>query len=118
MYLCTGWELLSLEGRWFARQLVRDGVSVVFEEYEAMPHTFALMLPKSVSAANCYEHWVGFVKQVMEEPEKVGSVARRVSAKTQEVTETEFEEICEVGEEQMRERIREFAGGKAVDAKL
>lgn len=83
-----------------------------------MPHVFALMLTDTPNAAKCYESWVGFIKQAVEGPEEVESVAKRVKAKTLEVEDVAFEDICEVEQEQMRQRICEFAAGREVEAKL
>jgi hypothetical protein len=117
VYICTGWELLSLEGRWLARKLSNDGVTVVFEEYEAMPHTFALILPSTPNARTCYEAWAGFIRQAVENPKKIEKSATMLKAKTLEVVERKFEELCNVSEEQMKESIRAHATGE-VDSKL
>lgn len=118
VYICAGWEILSLEARWFARQLANDGVTVLFEEYEAMPHAFALMLSSTRNAAMCYDVWSGFIKQAVEDPKGIEGKARRISARTLDVEEVEFEKLCDVGVENMRERIRAFASNEEVVAKL
>lgn len=44
-YICTGWELVADEDQLTATRLHEDGVPVVFGEYEAMPHIFAVVFP-------------------------------------------------------------------------
>ncbi|KAL2214613.1 hypothetical protein CC79DRAFT_1339507 [Sarocladium strictum] len=117
VYICTGWELLALEGRWFAQLLAKAGTTVVFEEYEAMPHTFALMLPSTPNAKHCYESWAGFIRQAVEDPKAIQSSAKMLKAKTLEVEDRDLDNLCEVGVEEMRERILAYASGD-VEAKL
>ncbi|KAK0382908.1 hypothetical protein NLU13_8824 [Sarocladium strictum] len=117
VYICTGWELLALEGRWLAQKLVKDGVTVVFEEYEAMPHTFALVLRSIPTSKKCYDSWSSFIRQAVQDPSKIETRATTLKAKTLEVVERRFEELCEIGEEQMRDSIRAQAAGE-VESKL
>lgn len=105
VYICTGWELLSLEDRFFAQKLVRNGVTVVFEEYEAMPHVFALVLTDTPNAQRCYERWSSFIRAAVEDPSGIQSSATNVSSKKLEDEPRKFEELCSVTEEQMRSRI-------------
>lgn len=91
--------------------------AVVFEEYEAMPHTFALMLPSTPNAKHCYDSWAGFIRQAVEDPKSIKSSAKMLKAKTLEVEERDLENLCEVGVEEMRERIQAYASGD-VEAKL
>ncbi|KAI1486795.1 alpha/beta hydrolase fold-domain-containing protein [Biscogniauxia mediterranea] len=61
VYVCCGWECLADEARYLAARLGRDGVPVVFEQYEAMPHVFAAILPKLRESRRCLESWTGFI---------------------------------------------------------
>ena len=66
MWMCGGWELLADEGRYVAHKMWREGVRVVFEEFEGMPHCFGLVFPGLGEARRCLEGWAGFVKGVVE----------------------------------------------------
>lgn len=66
MYVCTGRELLADEDRFVVSRLHTAGVPVVFEEYDAMPHCFALMLPHTKGARRCMDGWAGFISRVVD----------------------------------------------------
>lgn len=119
VYMCTGWEILAAEDRYLARRLRTQGVSVVFEEYEAMPHCFALVLAQMPGAARCYDRWAGFIKRAVaaaaapdgeEGIEAIASEARTVRARTLEDVNLEFEALSDVSEEEMRRMVLEAAG--------
>lgn len=122
MYICTGWELLADEDKYMATKLRRDGVKVVFEEYEGMPHCFALIFPESKGARRCLEGWAGFINKVVEngdEEEKnkkgeegIESSFKRIKAKTLEEVDLEQEEggwekVAPYTEEEIKRRIAE-----------
>ncbi|KAI1631369.1 alpha/beta hydrolase fold-domain-containing protein [Biscogniauxia mediterranea] len=65
VYVCCGWECLADEARYLAARLGRDGVPVVFEEYEAMPHVFAAILPKLRESRRCLESWARFISDAV-----------------------------------------------------
>lgn len=105
MYMCTGWEILALEDRYLARKLREDGVRIVFEEYEAMPHCFALILDKIPNATKCYERWAGFIRQAVEDVDGIQSQARTIKARTLEDVKLEFGGLSEVTDEEIRRRV-------------
>lgn len=65
VYMNQGQELLSDEGKYLASVLVKQGVKVVFEEYEAMPHCFALLLQNIESRERCFAAMADFMKGVV-----------------------------------------------------
>ncbi len=72
--ICTGWELLRDEDRYAAGKLHRDDVTVVLEEYEGMPHCFALMFADLDGARRCMAGWAGFIRRAVEELQGRGEV--------------------------------------------
>ena len=66
LWICTGRELLADEDKFTAQKFWRDGVPVVYEEYEGMPHCFALIFERLPGARRCMEGWAGFAKRVAE----------------------------------------------------
>ncbi|KAH7027874.1 alpha/beta hydrolase fold-domain-containing protein [Microdochium trichocladiopsis] len=82
IYMCTGWECLADEDRYLAAKLKRDGVQVVMEEYEAMPHVFAMLLGHIKEARRCMEGWSQFIVKTTEEPEKIESSFTTIKART------------------------------------
>lgn len=109
VYICTGWEILALEDKFFAKKLRGQGLTVVFEEYEGMPHCFALILDRIPSAARCFEGWAGFIRDAVERG-SVTSKAVGVKAKTLEEAELDFEDLSDDTEESIRARVQEKAG--------
>ncbi|KAK7403029.1 hypothetical protein QQX98_011229 [Neonectria punicea] len=105
VYMCAGWEILAYEAKFLARKLDADGVRVVFEEYEAMPHCFALLLGGIPSARRCYDGWAGFMRAVVEDPGSVVSSAVSVKARTLEEETLRFEDLCNATDEEIRERV-------------
>ncbi|KAI1499495.1 alpha/beta hydrolase fold-domain-containing protein [Biscogniauxia marginata] len=82
VYVCCGWECLADEVRYLASKLTRDGVAVVFEEYEAMPHVFAGVLPKLRESRRCMEGWARFISAACEDQGVIKSTYTTVNAKT------------------------------------
>ncbi|KAK4147499.1 alpha/beta hydrolase fold-domain-containing protein [Dichotomopilus funicola] len=116
VYMCSGWELLADEDRFVAHKMWREGVKVVFEEFEAMPHCFGLVFPRLREAGRCLEGWAGFMKGVVEEGNGKGSsdnndeagVESRfvtVKARTLEEVGNEMEGLWKEGEEVVEERV-------------
>lgn len=105
VYLCTGWELLAFEDRFFAKQLAGDGATVVFEEYEAMPHCFAMILTKTPNARRCMDAWGGFVRRAVEDPAGIASSATGISARALEETPLRFDSLSDIGPGEMRDRV-------------
>ncbi|KAG6002211.1 hypothetical protein E4U54_000929 [Claviceps lovelessii] len=107
VYFCAGWERLAYEDRFLAQKLQRDGVTMVFEEYEAMPHCFALVLSNLAEAKRCMASWAGFIQQAVEDPRGLASSAVAISAKTLQETPLEFDDLCDVSDETFRKRVVE-----------
>lgn len=116
MYICTGWEILAPEDKFLAKTLESQGVRVVFEEYEAMPHCFAMILTKIPNANRCYEGWAGFIRQAVEDVEGIESRAMSIGARNHKEVTLQFEELSEVGEEEIRARVLAKAALGATEA--
>lgn len=110
VYVCTGWELLSDEDKLIARKLHQDGVRVVFEEYEGMPHCFAMIFPKNPGSKRCIEGWIGFIEKAVTDPSSIASKFTSVKAKTVEEIDLEPEKLGPYAEQEMKRRIYEKAG--------
>lgn len=118
IYICTGWEILALEDKYLAKRLDAEGVKVVFEEYEAMPHCFAAILDKTPNATRCYNAWAGFIKQAVADGTQIESRAVNISAKELLETELDFQKLSDVTDEETRGRVELKAGVKEAAAKL
>ncbi|KAI9815274.1 MAG: hypothetical protein M1827_002754 [Pycnora praestabilis] len=85
LYLVYGEEMLLDEGRVLAARAVAQGVRVTWDCFEAMPHTFAMVLEGSPVGKRCFEAWAAFCKQAVDESGgKVQTRGTWVQAKTLE----------------------------------
>lgn len=118
IYICTGWEILAFEDKWLAKRLDAEGVKVVFEEYEAMPHCFAAILEKTPNATRCYNAWAGFIKQAVADETQIESRAVNISARDLLETELDFQKLSGVTDEEIRGRVELKAELRGASAKL
>ncbi|KAH0601775.1 hypothetical protein MHUMG1_00654 [Metarhizium humberi] len=105
VYFCTGWERLAYENKFLAQKLERDGVTMVFEEYEAMAHCFALVLGSLAESRRCLDGWAGFIRQAVENPAGLRSSAMTIHAKTLKETPLDFGDLFDVSEGEVRKRV-------------
>jgi len=105
VWICTGKELLTDEDKFMAHKLWKDGVKVTYEEYEGMPHCFALLFERLAEARRCINGWAGFAKAVVEQQGKVPEGFRMIRAKTLEEEELDPKMVCPYSLEDIRERL-------------
>ena len=84
LWLMTGWEMLSDEIRVVASRAAGQGVKVQYEEYEAMPHVFQMLLPWHKSSAALYRSWGEFCRKCAVEPEAMETNGKVFKANTGE----------------------------------
>lgn len=112
VYMSTGWELLADEDKYLAAKLHADRVPVVWEEFEGMPHCFAMVLTENPMAKRCFDAWAGFIKDVageqQQKPEgpRVQSAFRTVKAKTLREEERDPKNLSPYTEAEMWARLR------------
>lgn len=110
----VGTELLSDENKILARRLVRRGVKVRWEEYEWMPHCFALALPHLKGTRRCFEGWAGFCKEAGGKERENGGIETRgvmISGNAKGIKETsiDVEGLWEESDEVVTGRMKEQA---------
>ncbi|KAH7380842.1 acetyl-hydrolase-like protein [Cadophora sp. MPI-SDFR-AT-0126] len=114
MFIETGQELLTDEDRYVAMIAARQGVKVVYEEYETMPHCFAMVLEGLDASRMFFDGWAGFIKGVVEGPEGVEGGGRVIAPKTLEVRTVDVQRLNERSGEEvrkgMRERVKAMSG--------
>ncbi|KAL6911103.1 alpha/beta hydrolase fold domain-containing protein [Trichoderma evansii] len=122
IWMCTGWELLWYEDKAMAMKLAADGVPLVFEEYEAMSHCFALFLDRLPSSQRCFESWASFIRSAIENPTSIESRATTIKARTLEEVPLKFEELLEESFEEIQaavvSKVNEGAEQPEIIAKL
>ncbi|KAM4063132.1 alpha/beta hydrolase fold domain-containing protein [Hirsutella rhossiliensis] len=105
VYLCAGWELLGWETRFAAQHLVRQGVRVVYEEYEAMPHCFALVLTHTPAARRCFDSWAAFIRSAVDDPAGIQSSATGIKARSLDQYPLRFDDLADVSHAEVCRRI-------------
>ncbi|KAM0262307.1 hypothetical protein ACHAQJ_001776 [Trichoderma viride] len=113
MWMCTGWELLSYEDKALAMKLVADGVPLVFEEYEAMSHCFALFLSRLPASQHCLESWASFIRSAVKNPTAIESCATTIRARTLEEIPIRFDELLDDTLEEIQASVASKAGVEA-----
>ncbi|MCJ1473800.1 hypothetical protein MMC13_002451 [Lambiella insularis] len=66
LWLVYGSECLTDEGKVVARRAAQQGVSVVWQEYEAMPHCFSMIFEHLQGSKKCFASWAQFMTDVVD----------------------------------------------------
>jgi hypothetical protein len=107
LWIETGQELLTDEDKYIAMKASTQDVKVVFEEYEAMPHCFAMVLKSLPASKRCFDSWSGFITQVVERPGTVETKGTSIKPKSLEEVTLDVGTLSEMKEGEVRERMRE-----------
>ncbi|CEJ94204.1 hypothetical protein VHEMI09751 [[Torrubiella] hemipterigena] len=99
VYVCTGWEILSVEDAFFAKKLHSIGVPIQFEDYEGMPHCFGMTL-KGNGSDKCLASWSKFIRTAVENPGSISSSATCIKAKSLEEIPLQFDELSTISQKQ------------------
>lgn len=117
LFMSVGEEMLRDEDAVLAQRCVAQGVTVVWREFEAMPHCFAMLLEACNGTPVHYQEIGRFIKDVVE-GRTVQSNAVRIAAKTLErsdmdvksgltgIKEEEVEGYMKKGKERIERKFR------------
>jgi acetyl esterase/lipase len=122
LWIETGEELLSDEDKHLAMKAARQGVKVVYEEFEAMPHCFAMIIGGLEGSRKCFNSWSGFIRAAVEDLESIKTCGLRYNAKTLEATEVNVLTLSPFTDEEvvtrMKDRVLEMSPSQPTLAKL
>jgi acetyl esterase/lipase len=107
LWIETGQELLSDEDIYVAMKAARQGVKVVFDEFEAMPHCFAIIMQGVECSRKCFDLWSGFIKAAVNDPESIKTHGLRYKAKMLEATEVDVLAMSPFTDEEVITRMKE-----------
>ncbi|CAM6095876.1 unnamed protein product [Calypogeia fissa] len=110
IWIVTGSELLSDENKYVAMVAARQGVTVIVEEFEAMPHCFALILQGHESERKCFTLWTDFMITVIENPESLKTRGTLYKVKTLEEENVDVEKLVSFTDSEVRDRMRQRMG--------
>lgn len=107
MWLSTGQECLRDEIAVVATRAASQGVKVDFEEYEAMPHVFSMLLTSLPTASSCMKSCGDFCRRCVEEPGMGEPRGTYIYAKSGVQEPIALDEISKVAFERARTLARE-----------
>ncbi|KAF2084788.1 hypothetical protein K490DRAFT_48338 [Saccharata proteae CBS 121410] len=103
----VGEEMMADESMVVARRMAAQGVKVLWRQYEAMPHCFALMLEGNASAERCFEDWTGFAKAVVEGRGVERTEGKWVVARSLEDVEVDVGKLTELTDDEVERLMKE-----------
>lgn len=110
VFMSAGWELLSDETKYMAAHLHTQNVPVVWEEYEGMPHCFAMVLNDHPMSKRCFASWTNFIKDVVEaQPGTIKSSFKIIRAKTLQEDDVNPVELAPFTKEGLWTRLKALA---------
>lgn len=82
LWFNTGGEMLTDEDKAVVSRAAQQGVTVHYEEYEAMPHCFPMLIPHLKASSMCIKSWGTFCRKAVEEPASLKTNGTFIHAKT------------------------------------
>ncbi|MCJ1391462.1 hypothetical protein MMC18_004326 [Xylographa bjoerkii] len=110
MWLSYGEEMLVDEGKFIAQRAADQGVTVLFEEYEAMPHNFPVLpvLNKLWQSERCYKAWASFCTACMKDKGSLSTRAVFLEASSgKEERELRVESLVTLSYDEVKKRMKE-----------
>lgn len=124
VFITVGEEMLADENKILARRLVKQGAKLVWEQFEGMPHCFAMILEAlgDRGAAICLESWAENIKLMVERPEEFRTKGTWFTAKKYESVDVDIEGLMsEMSDEEVLGKMRAVrerrTGGNNPEAK-
>jgi acetyl esterase/lipase len=109
IFIATGSELLTDEDKYLAMRMASQGVPVVFEEYVAMPHCFAMIMRALPASTRYFTSWATFIQEAIANPEEVKTRGVLIQPKTLKEEPLEVTSLLPWTHEEVLSRVRERA---------
>jgi acetyl esterase/lipase len=109
IYMQTGEELLSDEDKFVSCKAAKQNVTVVYEEYEAMPHCFGMVLEALPASRLFFNRWAGFISDVTN-GRQVVTKGTLVRARTLVEESVDVKELSPFTDEEVLERMKARVG--------
>jgi acetyl esterase/lipase len=106
LWFCTGQECLTDEDRVVAAIAASQGVQVQWEEYEAMPHCFAMLIPGLATGDRCLRSWGDFCRHCVEDPSSVKTNGTYIYAKSGKEEVRDVKVVTDITLERARQLMR------------
>jgi hypothetical protein len=106
VFIVCGEELLEDEDKVMAKRLAREGVKVVWEQYEGMPHDFGVVLSGHPTANISVDRWCRAIKQFVECPQDVKTNGPFVRGKKLERLNVDLMDLHQMSDAVVMERMK------------
>ncbi|QDS75499.1 hypothetical protein FKW77_004822 [Venturia effusa] len=109
VYITVGEEMLADENEVLARRLAKQGVKIVWEQFEGMPHCFAMLLDLlgDRGATMCLESWAENIRLMVEKPEECKTKGTWFTAKKYEKVDVDLSSLLsEMSDEDVLGRMK------------
>ncbi|KAL8998711.1 MAG: hypothetical protein Q9169_002266 [Polycauliona sp. 2 TL-2023] len=111
LFFCCGEELLADEGKAVASLAAKQGVPVIWEQYEAMPHCFPMLLDYLDAGKRAFKHWAAFCAAAgagndENEEAKFETKGTWFAAKTCKETAVDVQSLAVCSVEEVAERMQ------------
>jgi acetyl esterase/lipase len=114
IFVICGEERLTDECKAFVQTAAKQGRRVVWEQYEAMPHCFALLLDGTAAAAMSFNSLSEFVRRAVHSPEAIVTGGEFITAKSLVRQSVDVCNLIDVGHEHILARMRN-SGQKIIE---
>ena len=104
LWFCYGEEMLADEVQVVASKAAKQGVTVISEQWEAMPHCFAFVLLGSSMSKKAYQDWASFCQDAVK-GEKLRTKGQWFEAKTGKEKEVDVETLYRISDGEIKERM-------------
>ena len=104
LFFICGEELLTDEVQAVASKAAKQGVTVVAEQFEAMPHCFAMILVRGPLSKKAFHHWAAFCQDAVRR-EQIETRGLWIEATTGKEKEVDVETLCRMSDEEIRDRM-------------
>lgn len=105
LWIETGEEMLTDEDAVVAVQAASQGVTVHWEQYEAMPHCFAIILPGLPASRRCFQSWGDFCRKCV--TGTVETSGTFIEAQTGVEKQVQVLEVTQLKHEEAVTRVKE-----------
>lgn len=107
IFISSGEETVAQEGKIVARKAAKQGVKVVWEQYEAMPHCFPLIFDASSVSDMAFRGWTEFVDMAVNNPEAICTKGVYITPKRLERHSVEVRELTELNDSEVDKAMEE-----------
>lgn len=111
IFIVCGEELVTDECKIVAQRAAQQGVPVVWEQYEAMPHCFALMLSWLRASHMSYTGWMSFVRMAVESPDAIETTGHYIAAHTLKRSQVDVRALTSISHEDVATQMESARRG-------